>query len=245
MMRGHAKVVLIIEAPLCGLLRSDGNPMERGAFEKSSLRATASGTRYWYSGAGGSICLGAIFFLRGLLKKLQTRPASDPLEIVIFEGFVTFKTETTAHIDDATRLLDCFIGKGIFKALTISPQPQQSLVSIINMASGMPPALSSAAPTIVVPQLRVSTELFRWPVTSTRQVDVSNRIEFQHWLREQKVQTLYLNEMFLDIASHPKSNFAIDDLTEEDFRWLTEDTPSTEFRSIRAVGPHAETKPSR
>lgn len=65
----QSKAVLIIEAPLSGLFSADGNPVERGDFEKRQDGGKTN--RYWYSGPGAATCLAAVFFLRELCSALH------------------------------------------------------------------------------------------------------------------------------------------------------------------------------
>jgi hypothetical protein len=49
---------LIVEAPLCGFFSDEGNPIERGSFERREATVTeATKTRYWYTGPGATTCL--------------------------------------------------------------------------------------------------------------------------------------------------------------------------------------------
>lgn len=60
LLKDQSKAVLIIEAPLSGVFSADGNPLERGDFEKRPPGGKTD--RYWYSGPGAATCLAAVFF---------------------------------------------------------------------------------------------------------------------------------------------------------------------------------------
>ena len=112
--KSNKKVVLIIEAPLSGVFDEAKNPISRGELENKSSNSSINTSRYWYAGAGASICLGALFFLQMLRDQLQTTSDED-LEVVLYEGFVTFKEKPVnkkakqlSHAEDAELLLQCF-----------------------------------------------------------------------------------------------------------------------------------------
>lgn len=116
--QNNKKVVLIIEAPLSGVFDEAMNPLSRGDFENKSTNPNIKTSRHWYTGAGASICLGAIFFLRMLHDKLQAVKGEEDLEVVLYEGFVTFKEKSVSkkakqlsHGEDAELLMKCFLGQ--------------------------------------------------------------------------------------------------------------------------------------
>jgi hypothetical protein len=90
----HDEVNLILEAPLTGTFDAEGNPDGRRPLEKKG-----SSTRYWYLQAGANVGIGALFLLRDLSAR-----AVDA-KVNLFEGFVSFKTETSEHVGDAQMLL--------------------------------------------------------------------------------------------------------------------------------------------
>lgn len=155
--REHKKIVLIIEAPLSGLFGEEGNPMSRGDFEKNS---SDKSTRYWYTGAGASVCLGALFFLRALNAQLQTRSdETSKYEIVVYEGFVTFKkrdktlratrTKCEGHIEDAELLVNCFNDKHDHDIVTVNAVNGYASLALADVI-----ALTTSSPTphIIVPE---------------------------------------------------------------------------------------------
>ncbi|MBN1505790.1 MAG: hypothetical protein JW955_03035 [Sedimentisphaerales bacterium] len=100
---------MIVEAPLSGRFDKEGNPVERGNFERGASDLPHKATRYWYSGPGAAMCLAAAFFLRDVVRRLCESPVEAlPREVVLYGGFVTFKSKTTNHSRDAQRLLDSF-----------------------------------------------------------------------------------------------------------------------------------------
>jgi hypothetical protein len=83
---------LIIEAPLSYAFDARGNPCGRSfEFKKGE-------TRYWFTSLGCAVMTAALF----LLRRLHERKGN--CEIVLFEGFVSFKKKITRHEEDALRL---------------------------------------------------------------------------------------------------------------------------------------------
>jgi hypothetical protein len=99
------RCALIIEAPLSGCFNADGNPIARDYGETRANGRSLESGRGWYYGAGASVALGAVFFLRRLRDLLQ----HTEVTIVLFEGFVSFKTKKSEHVDDARVLLEAFV----------------------------------------------------------------------------------------------------------------------------------------
>jgi hypothetical protein len=91
---GKKRVGLIIEAPLSFSFDSKGNPCGR-SFEKQGTN-----TRYWFAGLGCAVMSAALFLLRQLY---QDQAAG---EILLFEGFVSFKGSLTSHEADARILFE-------------------------------------------------------------------------------------------------------------------------------------------
>jgi hypothetical protein len=89
---GRERIGLIIEAPLSCSFNSNGNPCGR-SFEKQGAK-----TRYWFTGLGCAVMSAALFLLHGLHQNHVEQ------EIVLFEGFVSFKGKRTRHEDDARTL---------------------------------------------------------------------------------------------------------------------------------------------
>ncbi len=96
----YTDAVLIIEAPLSGLLDSRGNPKGRMPFERAMVDGSDS-TRYWYVGAGAAIGLGAMF-LFSCLSRLVT---SESNSVNVVEGFASFRTRPSNDEEDALALL--------------------------------------------------------------------------------------------------------------------------------------------
>ena len=146
--RGHPEAALIVEAPLSGLLSGDGNPVERGGFERAG-----AANRYWYHSAGATMCLAAVFFLRALPDALRRPPdGARPIEIVLYEGFVTFKQEATDHAADARLLLECFLGTGgrACEVILVVAGEGQRVVAVADVVAGSDSG--AGAPAIVVPE---------------------------------------------------------------------------------------------
>jgi len=82
---------LIIEAVLSTYHDPNGNPSNRGDFEKA---------RGWYYGPGVTTFAAAQRLLTLLDQQLQTH-----LQIPIIEGFLSYKPARTQHTDDALRMI--------------------------------------------------------------------------------------------------------------------------------------------
>lgn len=91
---GEPEFNLILEAPLSGTFDQAGNPCGRLPFEKQN-----GATRYWYLQAGANVGLGAAFLLRNLSRRLETGT------VHLFEGFVSFKSDSSEHTTDAEALI--------------------------------------------------------------------------------------------------------------------------------------------
>ena len=147
----HRRAVLIVEAPLSGLFTIDGDPMERGEFEKTDPDRARFTPRYWYYGSGGAMCLAAIFFLRELNAEVRRLAAGeDVIEIVLYEGFVSFKTQQTEHDSDAQLLLHCFVGTHPPGFVELKASDGQTLVTLSDVVDVE--NASSKAPAIIVPR---------------------------------------------------------------------------------------------
>jgi len=146
LLKGQSNAVLIIEAPLSGLFSADGNPVERGDFEKRQPGGKTD--RYWYSGPGAATCLAAVFFLRELFSALKRDESgqSGLTEIVLYEGFETFKSAGTDHERDARLLLNSFLGLHECEVLAVSPVGEQAVVTVMEVvrdttSQPVPPAI--------------------------------------------------------------------------------------------------------
>ena len=80
---------LMIEAPLSVTFNSTNNPVRR-SFEKRG-----KSTRYWYLQGGVVTLLSAAYLIR------QLYDLEKP-NISLFEAFVSFKSQKTDHMDDAS-----------------------------------------------------------------------------------------------------------------------------------------------
>ena len=87
----HGPHHLIVEAVLSTYHRADGNPDLRGSFEKG---------RGWYHGPGVSTFAAALRFLTVLDTLLPLG-----IQLPVTEGFLSYKTSSTTHTDDAQRLI--------------------------------------------------------------------------------------------------------------------------------------------
>jgi hypothetical protein len=85
------RVNLVLEAPLSVAFTKDHNPTMR-----SIERREAHHPRPWYSGAGATVLLAAIYMVRALHDAPRRR------DVVLFEGFVSFKPseQTASHMWD-------------------------------------------------------------------------------------------------------------------------------------------------
>jgi hypothetical protein len=76
------EAVLILEAPLSGSFDTSGNPCARGRFETHHDSGNSSGRR-WQSGAGASMALAALHFLRLISEAAK----NTDLVVHLVEGF--------------------------------------------------------------------------------------------------------------------------------------------------------------
>lgn len=81
-------VNLVIEAPLSVAFNIQGNPIGR-RFEKQTDQTTGkSKTRYWYYNGGCGVMVAALYLIRTISEMPK------PVDIRLFEGFVSFKSGT-------------------------------------------------------------------------------------------------------------------------------------------------------
>lgn len=136
--RGHRKTNLVIEAPLSIAFDSYGNPAGR-ACELHNGRA-----RYWYVGAGAVVTLAAMY----LLDKLNI--AFQEEELILYEGFVSFKDRKSTHIGDAQLLKETVDNRHQFESRIIPPEDLkkhsgdivESAFRIQGIDSGIPPVIA-------------------------------------------------------------------------------------------------------
>ncbi len=146
LLKSHRKAVVIVEAPLSGLFDKKGNPVGRGGFEQPAPRTT----RYWYSGPGAAMCLAAAFFLRTLSRRLRENPGETSLrEVVLYEGFITFKSKATDHSVDARWLLDSFFCTPC-PVVPLEAASSDSILPILDAIGGA--STQSVAPAIIAPR---------------------------------------------------------------------------------------------
>ena len=148
--KGQSRAVLIIEAPLSGLFSADGNPLERGDFEKRQSGWKTD--RYWYSGPGAATCLAAVFFLRELCSKLHEDLSGQAgfTEIMLYEGFETFKSAGTDHERDARLLLNSFLGLHECEVIALNAAGGQAVVTVMDVVRDA--TSPSVPPAIIIPK---------------------------------------------------------------------------------------------
>ncbi len=140
--RKAGAVQVILEAPLSMAFTTDGCPVGR-----KHLEQIGSDTRYWYVGAGAAVMIAAA---RLIYEIAQLEPNRD---ILLFEGFVSFKGKTKAkHHDDARQLLDVVahprIGRFLEASSTVPSTVQlRSLGTLLGMDFDPPPIVVANVPT--------------------------------------------------------------------------------------------------
>lgn len=126
--KAETTATLIVEAPLSARFGPEGNPLYRGDFERqAATESRRASTRYWYSGPGAATCLAALFFLRRLRSKINARR-----EVVLYEGFLTFKPRATQHRDDARDLLVAFCSDGV-ELLRVEQNTADSIITVAGL----------------------------------------------------------------------------------------------------------------
>lgn len=125
----NANPVLVVEAPLSGLLNGHGNPVGRKLFERTPMDGKTV-SRYWYVGAGAAVGLGAVFFFSRLASLL----GSDANVVDVIEGFVSFKTRSSEHEKDALALLDGLTPSGFSQALQRRSRRGEQRVNMLSFA---------------------------------------------------------------------------------------------------------------
>lgn len=132
------KVSAVIEAPLSVAFDANGNPTGR-ACERYNRQA-----RYWYVGAGAIVTLAAMY----LIKELDS--AFKGKELVLYEGFVSFKQRDSTHGGDATLLRDTVVNREQHQSRIIAPdnlkqQPTDQIrgaFEVMGIESGIPPIIA-------------------------------------------------------------------------------------------------------
>lgn len=148
----HGSGTLILEAPLWGMFsgegEDDGNPMMRFFEVETTVEDGAEKERYrgWDYDSGAATCLAALMFLRELERRLEA--SQEELEIVVYEGFLTFKAESTRHEDDATLLCQAFLGERSRAPIDKTPSSTDETIVILDFLSG---GVGHAPPAIIKP----------------------------------------------------------------------------------------------
>ncbi len=140
----NKKIGLVLEAPLSILFNKDGNPLGRGFEIEFSEEYTKKGnkkiiaTRYWYYGAGATVTLGALEFI----KRIESLLAND--NIYLFEGFVSFKNkdiEKEEHYKDAELLYKAIKNHELHEPIN-DAEKYKFIGSYLNLEiNGIPPII--------------------------------------------------------------------------------------------------------
>lgn len=127
---GNNDSVLIVEAPLSGLFNSSGNPKGRTPFESSVIDGQPK-TRYWYVGAGAAVSLGAVF----LFARVSSLVMPESNTVNLLEGFISFKTRRSDHMEDAVALLNGLRDPATAEVHDIEPStPGERTVNMLSVA---------------------------------------------------------------------------------------------------------------
>jgi len=135
----NAPVNLIIESPLSVAFDIKGNPKGR------SIEKRGQKTRYWYAGLGCTVMVAALY----LIKAISETPKN--IEVILFEGFVSFKdtAEKSDHLSDVSLLREVvknpkqFYDK-IYEAEALKIDSSDILKSAFHVAgidAGIPPVI--------------------------------------------------------------------------------------------------------
>ena len=139
-LRTNGDAVVILEAPLSVAFSND-NPCPRGEFEQLRHEGKVIQTRYWYSGPGACVTLGAMNILRHLHQTLK----KENLTVHLAEGFVSFGSNLDHH-QVAESLRDCFLGERESRWKTITEgNRSQSLLQFAGIAN------QRSIPGIIIP----------------------------------------------------------------------------------------------
>lgn len=105
LIRNHATVNLVIEAPLSIAFDRKGNPKGR-IVEKKGQR-----TRYWYFGPGCTVLVATTHFMRKLVDSKLTS------NVRLFEGFVSYKEKgnISDHLRDVQLLKKAIMSRNPLK----------------------------------------------------------------------------------------------------------------------------------
>lgn len=138
--RAHPTCVLILEAPLSGTFRADGNPVPRGDFERGPR------PRWWSINAGAAMCLAALFLLRRIIAPEEQKTHA---RISVIEGFVSRGRVPHAAVAEALR--DAFIGTRACTWRRVTAPPGGEVLSILRVLkihdeSALPPVILAPLP---------------------------------------------------------------------------------------------------
>lgn len=141
---GYVDSALIIEAPLSGLFDPKGNPKGRLPFEKVIINSRTK-TRYWYVQGGAVVGLSAMF----LLSRVSKSVTSESNTVNLVEGFVSFKTRRSEHMEDALALLAGIREPSTASAYDVKPTTYgEQAVNMLSLVGLVPP--EEPCPTVVV-----------------------------------------------------------------------------------------------
>lgn len=137
--RQRSPVNLIIEAPLSVAFDLRGNPKGR-AVEKQGKK-----TRYWYVGPGCTVMVAALYLMRSIIE------SSPPIEVRLFEGFVSFKASNkkSNHTQDVLLLREVIESPEQYSESIIPPEELkmaesdtlQSAFLVAGIDAGIPPII--------------------------------------------------------------------------------------------------------
>lgn len=139
---------MILEAPLSGKFSKDGNPKERGEFEKAA--ANNGGHRYWYYGAGATTYLASIH----LLREIRNSESLGSIEgtVIVYEGYISADDSGASHKDHAKALVKAFREKQKGKIEDVKKADDEILISAFDIVLGT--NNEEMAPAIVFPKLK-------------------------------------------------------------------------------------------
>ncbi|MCY3693107.1 MAG: hypothetical protein OXI54_10420 [Chloroflexota bacterium] len=132
---GPSPLNLVLEAPLSVAFDKDGNPVPRRIDRRAGMQ------RDWYRYAGPQMILSAGYLMHALVNCGIQR------HLVLFEGFVSFKTRKTKHADDAMAMKaavwnqdrDCIIDPKKLKRR--ESDKLESAFKFMGMDFGIPPVI--------------------------------------------------------------------------------------------------------
>ena len=134
----HGPISLVIEAPLSVAFDRHGNPTGRACEIHNGQ------PRYWYIGAGAIVTLAAMYLLA------RIEPYSHRAEVVLYEGFVSFKKRSSTHGGDAALLREIIETPGLHASKILGPEKLkrnstdilQGAFEVQGISSGIPPVIT-------------------------------------------------------------------------------------------------------